>query len=182
MSERPKRCIVGACESPIVISRAKVTRGRGMSKRSPNTVLGRRDAVEGSAISALVRELGSMIDAARKQVASAANAALTTLYWQIGHRVRTEVLAGQRAEYGGEIVAAAGRQLETRYGRGFGEENLRRVVQFATVFPEAEIVAALRRQLTWAHLGQGPRGRAPRPAKTTWRVIDGTDPRHHRMV
>ena len=118
MSERPKRCIVGACESPIVISRAKVTRGRGMSKRSPNTVLGRRDAVEGSAISALVRELGSMIDAARKQVASAANAALTTLYWQIGHRVRTEVLAGQRAEYGAEIVAAAGDNWRHATGAG----------------------------------------------------------------
>ena len=102
-------------------------------------------------VSTLVRDLGSMIEAARKQVAVAANAALTTLYWQMGHRVRTEVLDGQRAEYGAQIVAAVGRQLETRFGRGFGEKNLRRMVQFATVFPEASIVAALRRQLTWAH-------------------------------
>ena len=56
-----------------------------------------------------------------------------------------------RADYGARIVAALGRQLETRYGRGFGEKNLRRMVQFATVFPDAEIVAALRRQLGWAH-------------------------------
>lgn len=84
-------------------------------------------------------------------MAVAANAALTTLYWQLGHRVRTQVLEGQRAEYGAQIVAAVGRQLETRYGRGFGEKNLRRMVQFATVFPDAEIVAALRRQLGWAH-------------------------------
>src|SRR6187402_3505681 len=56
-----------------------------------------------------------------------------------------------RAEYGAQIVAAVGRHLEARYGRGFGEKNLRRMVQFATVFPEAETVAALRRQLTWAH-------------------------------
>jgi hypothetical protein len=41
--------------------------------------------------------------------------------------------------------------LETLYGRGFGEKNLRRMVQFATVFPEAETVAALRRQSSWAH-------------------------------
>ena len=102
-------------------------------------------------VSALVRDLGSMIDLARKQVAIAANAALTTLYWELGHRVRTEVLEDQRAEYGAEIVAAVGRQLEARYGRGFGEKNLRRMVQFATVFPDAAIVATLRRQLTWAH-------------------------------
>ena len=37
-----------------------------------------------------------------------------------------------RADYGARIVAALGRQLETRYGRGFGEKNLRRMVQFAT--------------------------------------------------
>lgn len=102
-------------------------------------------------VSTLVRDLGAMIDAARQQVAVAANAALTTLYWQLGHRVRTDVLEGQRAEYGAQIVAAVGRQLETLYGRGFGEKNLRRMVQFATVFPEADTVAALRRQLSWAH-------------------------------
>ena len=37
-------------------------------------------------VSTLVRDLVDQIDAARKQVAVAANAALTTLYWQIGHR------------------------------------------------------------------------------------------------
>ena len=151
MPKRPKGSVGGARESSIVTAGAKATRRKGIKKRFPCAVVGKRELFEGLEISVLVRELGSMIDGARMQVAGAANAALTTLYWQIGHRVRTEVLAGQRAEYGAEIVAAAGRQLEMRYGRGFGEKNLRRMVQFATVFPEAEIVAALRRQLTWAH-------------------------------
>ncbi len=102
-------------------------------------------------VAILARELGTMIDAARKQVSVAANAALTGLYWQLGHRVRTEVLEGRRATYGAEIVAAVSRQLESRFGRGFGEKNLRRMVQFATAFPDGEIVAALRRQLTWGH-------------------------------
>jgi hypothetical protein len=47
-----------------------------------------------------------------------------------------------------EGLAAVGRQLETHHGRGFGKKNLRRMVQFATVFPDAEIVAALRRRLS----------------------------------
>jgi predicted nuclease of restriction endonuclease-like (RecB) superfamily len=102
-------------------------------------------------VSTLVRDLASMIDDARKGVATTANAALTTLYWQIGHRIHTKVLEGQRAEYGARIVAAVGRQLGARYGQGFGEKSVRRMVQFATAFPDAEIVATLRRQLTWGH-------------------------------
>jgi hypothetical protein len=40
-------------------------------------------------ISALGTELAKLIDAARQQVVTAANATLTTLYWQAGHRVCT---------------------------------------------------------------------------------------------
>jgi predicted nuclease of restriction endonuclease-like (RecB) superfamily len=100
---------------------------------------------------ALATELGRWIEEARGQAAVAVNAALTTLYWRIGHRVRTEVLGSTRAGYGERIVAAVGRQLEARHGRGFGEKNLRRMMQFAEAFPDVEIVAALRRQLGWSH-------------------------------
>jgi len=37
------------------------------------------------------------------------------------------------------------------FGRGFGEKNLRRMVQFAEQFPDVPIVAALLRQLGWTH-------------------------------
>lgn len=102
----------------------------------------------------LARHVGQMIEAARHQVAVAANASLTTLYWQVGHRVRTDALAGRRAEYGAQVVAALGHQLETRYGRGFGEKSLRHMIRFAEAFPDAEIVSALRRQLSWSHFKQ----------------------------
>ncbi len=102
-------------------------------------------------VALLVDELGAMIDAARKQVAVTANAGLVTLYWQMGYRVRTEVLEGRRAEYGARVVPAVGKRLEARYGRGFGEKNLRRMVQFSTVFPDTAIVAALLRELGWTH-------------------------------
>jgi len=100
---------------------------------------------------ALAADIRQMIETARQQVAQAVNAGLTTLYWQIGTRIRQDILKNKRAEYGAEIVATLGRQLETEFGRGFGEKNLRRMVQFAETFPDAEIVAALRRQLGWAH-------------------------------
>lgn len=41
--------------------------------------------------------------------------------------------------------------MESEYGRGFGEKNLRRMVQFAEVFPDEAIVVALIRELTWTH-------------------------------
>lgn len=47
-----------------------------------------------------------------------------------------------------------GRQLEVRYGRGFDEKSLRHMVRFAQAFPTAEIVSALRRQLSWSHFKQ----------------------------
>jgi predicted nuclease of restriction endonuclease-like (RecB) superfamily len=99
----------------------------------------------------LALEVGHMIEAARRQVAQTANAGLTTLYWQIGARIRQDVLKARRAEYGAEIVASLGRELEARFGRGFGEKNLRRMVQFAEAFPDARIVVSLIRELTWTH-------------------------------
>ncbi len=123
---------------------------RASKKKTTTTVAaltkqGTREVTE------LVRELGEMIDDARQNVAVTANAALTTLYWQIGRRVRTQVLEGRRAEYGAQLVIAIGQQLGSLYGRGFGEKNLRRMVQFAEVFSDPKIVAALLRQLGWTH-------------------------------
>ena len=100
---------------------------------------------------ALALDIGKMIEAARAEVAQTANAALTTLYWQIGIRIRQDILKAQRAEYGAEIVATLGRQLEAQFGRGFGAKSLRHILRFAQAFPDLGIVSALRRQLSWTH-------------------------------
>jgi len=76
---------------------------------------------------------------------------MTMLYWRIGIRVQREILRGKRANYGEKIVAAVATRLESEFGRGFGEKNLRRMVQFAEQFPDEQIVAALLRQLGWTH-------------------------------
>jgi hypothetical protein len=61
------------------------------------------------------------------------------------------VLGSERAAYGEQIVVTLSRQLVVDYGRGYSEKNLRRMVQFAELFPEQEIVATLSRQLSWSH-------------------------------
>ena len=50
-----------------------------------------------------------------------------------------------------QIVSTLSRQLNPEFDRGFGEKNLRRMVQFAETFSDQEIVAPLRRQLGWTH-------------------------------
>jgi len=105
-------------------------------------------------VSALVRDVGAMIEAARKQVAVVANTSLVTLHWQVGVRVHREVLEERRAAYGARIVLEAGRELAAQYGSGFDEKSLRHMVRFAQAFPDPAIVSALRRQLTWTHFKQ----------------------------
>lgn len=59
----------------------------------------------------LLPELRQLIRAAHYTVAVAMNSALATLYWQIGSRIRIEILGRNRAEYGQQIVATLRRQL-----------------------------------------------------------------------
>ena len=99
----------------------------------------------------LLGDIRQLIEHSRQQLASTVNSALTLLYWHIGQRIRTEVLQGQRGSYGEHIVSALARQLEAEYGRGFSEKNLRHMLRFAETFPEAQIVSAARRQLSWTH-------------------------------
>ncbi len=99
----------------------------------------------------LLEDLRSMIDQARKSIASAVNIALTMTYWRVGHRILKEILQEERAEYGKGIVVSLSRQLVLEYGNGFTDKNLRRMIQFAEVFPEEEIVVSLIRQLSWTH-------------------------------
>lgn len=73
------------------------------------------------------------------------------MYWNIGARINKEILNNQRADYGQQIVATVSRQLVQEYGTNFEEKNLRRIIQFAQLFPDSEIVATLWRQLSWSH-------------------------------
>jgi len=101
--------------------------------------------------SRLINELVVLIEQGKKQIAYAANATTTLTYWHIGKRINCEVLENQRADYGKQIVVAVSRQLTAQYGRSFEEKSLRRMMQFANIFEEEQIVVALTRQLSWNH-------------------------------
>jgi predicted nuclease of restriction endonuclease-like (RecB) superfamily len=99
----------------------------------------------------LLGDLRGLIEGARQRAASTINQELVLLYWRIGQRIHSELLNDERADYGKQIVATLSRQLEPAYGRGFGRSNLHRMVQFARLFPDEEIVVTLSPQLSWSH-------------------------------
>src|SRR5215213_4186696 len=101
---------------------------------------------------ALLAEIRHLIDGARRRAAVAINAELTLLYWQIGRRIGAEVLRGQRAEYGAEVLKKLAAALTQEYGSGWGERQLRYCVRVAEAFPDEEILNTLCSELSWSHL------------------------------
>jgi predicted nuclease of restriction endonuclease-like (RecB) superfamily len=99
----------------------------------------------------LLEDLRSIIEKAKQTVATAINSSLTALNWKIGERIHSEILRKKRGEYGKEIVATVSQQLASEYGLGFSEKNIRRMIQFAEVFPDEQIVVSLIRHLSWTH-------------------------------
>ena len=99
----------------------------------------------------LLGDIRPVIETARQQTAHAVNSTLVMMYWQIGKRIREEVLGNERAEYGEEVTATLSRHLTAEYGRGFGVRNLEQMIRFADVFPDRQIAQTLSAQLGWSH-------------------------------
>ncbi|MEW5799420.1 MAG: PDDEXK nuclease domain-containing protein [Bacteroidota bacterium] len=100
----------------------------------------------------LLGDIRSLIQQAREHVAVAVNSATVLLYWQIGKRIREDVLKNEKAEYGKQIFYALSRKLTEEFGNGFSQANLFHMAKFAEVFPDKKIVQALSAQLSWTHL------------------------------
>ncbi len=99
----------------------------------------------------LIADLRKMIEESRQGVAQAVNTALVWLYWNIGRRIRQDILKEKRAEYGQEILSTVSKELTAEYGSGFSVPNLSRMIRFAEAFPDQQIVSTLSKQLSWSH-------------------------------
>lgn len=97
-------------------------------------------------------EIQNLIDGARERALTAVNQQLSLLYWQVGQRIHAEVLQGQRAEYGKQIVATLAAQLTESYGKGWSAQQLRHCLRAAETFPDEAIFSTLRRELSWSHI------------------------------
>ncbi|MFT3861154.1 PDDEXK nuclease domain-containing protein [Micropruina sp.] len=99
----------------------------------------------------LVAQVSALIEGARESIASYANATLTMTYWQVGSIIDAEVLGAGRAEYGAQILVTLSQELTGRFGRGFDEPNLNRMVKLSRLFPDREILVTLSQKLSWSH-------------------------------
>ena len=75
----------------------------------------------------LLSDLRELILSTQAGVAHAVDAALVLLYWEVGHRIRTDILKSQRAGYGEQVVSTLAAQLALEFGQGFADKNLRRM-------------------------------------------------------
>ncbi|WP_345889540.1 DUF1016 N-terminal domain-containing protein [Vibrio parahaemolyticus] len=94
----------------------------------------------------LSQEVAALIRSAKQRAAAAINNEITLLYWQVGNRIRQEVLGGERADYGKQVIATLATELTAQYGKGWSKRNLAQMVKFAEVFTDAHIVQTLSAQ------------------------------------
>ena len=81
-------------------------------------------------------DIQTLIEQSKQQVAVVVNATMTMLYWQIGNRIKTDILQNKRAKYGQEIVKQLAINLTEQYGKGWSEKHLRHCLRFAETFPD----------------------------------------------
>jgi predicted nuclease of restriction endonuclease-like (RecB) superfamily len=101
--------------------------------------------------SSLLTELRELISQTQAEVARTVNSTLVQLYWQVGTRIRTELLKNERAEYGKQICVSVSHKLAAEFGSGFSSPNLWKMLLFAELYPDGQILLTLSRKLTWSH-------------------------------
>ncbi len=94
----------------------------------------------------LLTDVRTLIEPARDATARAVNSTLVLLYWQVGTRIRKDILKEKRAEHGQEILPTLSAKLAPEYREGFGKRNLFRMPQLAVLYPDRQIVSTVSRQ------------------------------------
>lgn len=101
---------------------------------------------------ALSQDIIALVHSAKQRAAVSVNAELTLLYWTVGQRIQQEILKGERAEYGLQVIANLAKTLTQQLGKGWSKRNLAQMIKFAQIFPDLKIVQAVTAQLSWAVL------------------------------
>jgi len=119
-----------------------------MSKKKPTTALTDQSPVDEFSLFARVAEI---IETRKSRAGAYANREVTLMYWEIGRYINSVVLGDQRAAYGKKILSTLSTQLVEEYGNGFEYTKLTRMIKFAELFPNIEILATLSQELSWSH-------------------------------
>jgi len=96
-------------------------------------------------------EINDLIIKTKVGIKKTVNDAMVSLYWEIGKCLVTQILDGQKPEYGRKVISELSELLTNNYGKGFSRAAVFRMVQFYQNFSDYEKVATLSQQLTWSH-------------------------------
>ncbi|MCB9537544.1 MAG: hypothetical protein H6704_14935 [Myxococcales bacterium] len=83
----------------------------------------------------LLSQRRALVEGARIRAAGAVNSALVGLDWQVGKRLREEVLGDERSACGEQLVAEVAGVLGAGFGRGFGSRSLPHGGRLAEALP-----------------------------------------------
>ena len=119
-----------------------------MGKKKNELAVQDKALIDGSQI---FEHVAGIVEARKSRAGAYANREVTLMYWEVGQYIGAFLLNGGRAEYGKRIVAELAQQLTERYGNSFERTKITRMIKFAKLFPDFEIVATLSQQLSWSH-------------------------------
>lgn len=96
-------------------------------------------------------DISGMIYNTKNDIKNQMNNSIIALYWNIGKKLSNEILQGQKAEYGKNLIGELSLRLTAEYGKGFEKSSVFKMVKFYEEFSDFEKVMTLSQQLTWSH-------------------------------
>ena len=102
-----------------------------------------------SAIVPVVKEIRTILDTARNQVARQLNHELLNTYWNIGRIIcEFEQTVPERADYGKQTLKELSKELTKEFGKGFSRANLYNMRLFYQSYEKIQTVSG---KLSWSH-------------------------------
>ncbi len=99
----------------------------------------------------LYNDVSNLIEKAKIQVVSHVNTEFVILNWNIGKRIKNELLDNKKPEYGKRVIKELSKRLIEKYGRGYSYSNLYRMLQINEDFEDFENFETLSQKLSWSH-------------------------------
>ena len=102
----------------------------------PNNKMNKDIVVDGQQETALFQDSCKIIEQAQVSAYRQVNETLIKRNWLLGMRIHHEVLKGNRAEYGEQVVKKLAQSLVERFGKGFQVANLYHFIAFYNYHPD----------------------------------------------
>lgn len=110
------------------------------------------DDINSIKIDKLYNDVINLIENTKRKVVSQINTEFVILNWNIGGKIKNELLKNKKPEYGKEVIKELSKRLKFQYGRGYSYSNLYRMLQINEIFKDFEKFATLSQKLSWSHL------------------------------